>query len=46
MMLWRFLLQDILTVMAPVKALVAKLTRRTCGDSLNKDRRDGLYTTQ
>jgi hypothetical protein len=40
-MLRRLLLQDILTVMAPVKALVAKLTGRTCGDSLNRDRRDG-----
>ena len=32
MVLWRFLFQEFLTVMAPVKALVSKLTGRTCGD--------------
>lgn len=46
MALWRFLLQEFLTVMAPAKAPVAKLTGRTCGDHLNGDNRDSLYTAQ
>ena len=45
MVLWR-LLREILTVMAPVRALVTKLTGRTCGDRLNGDHRDALYTAQ